>query len=222
MRSEAVEVSDPTGEPARGRRASRDAAERAEPRALRTRASVLEAISEAIGNGELATLTVSELCRRARIHRVTFYKHWTELGDAVAEALAEVVDALATISPDAIARASGVHELALLYREALLAELGELRERREVYRELLAASGGQSLREALHRVLEERARLAMDAIARAGGEVPTAGRDLAAAYVGGGAAAALVAFVRGDEENIEDAAAAIMAQWPSWWPRPDE
>jgi len=207
------------GAPTHGPRASRAAVERAEPRALRTRASVLDAVRAAIGTGDLAALTVSELCRRAGIHRVTFYKHWTELDDAVAEALAQVVDDLAAVSPDALEQAGDVHELAALYWRALLAELRELRERQAVYREILASPGAHFLREALQRVLQERAHLAFDAMARAGLEVPGAGRALAAAYVGGGAAAALVGFVLGDDE-IEDAAAAIVASWPPWWPRP--
>ncbi|GAB6902019.1 TetR/AcrR family transcriptional regulator [Kineosporia succinea] len=220
MNNADVESGQPAEGSTLGRRASRAAAGRADPRALRTRAYVLQAIRDAAAKGDLAALTVSEVCRRAQINRVTFYKHWNELADALVEAFAENFDALSTIPQDAIARSADVDQLASLYRNALLAQLNELSARRDLYRELLTGPREQPLRVALQQVLHERAQLAIEVLARAGVEVPDTGHDLAASYIAGGGTAALVAFTRGDDDDIERTATAIMALFPPWWPRP--
>lgn len=197
-------------------RASSAAADRAEPRALRTRSRVLDAVRAAAEDGALGELTVASLCRAADVHRVTFYKHWVSLGDAVTDAFTELVDSLAAVSDGAIAEAEGPQELAALYSAALSDQLGELLAHRATYRELLSPGGPYSFRDALEASLRDRALLALAALARTG--VPVGDPATAASYLAGGAAASFAAFALGDSDDVATAAARITDQLPVWWP----
>lgn len=192
---------------------------RPDPRALRTRSQVRDAVlAAADGSEDLGALSVAELCRRAEVHRVTFYRHWPSLDAAVAEALAEIVDSLAAIEPATIMAAESALELAASYHRALLRQLAELDRRRPVYRGLLTAS--MPFAEELEASLRHRAQLAIDALGTLGTPVPGAEDGTAAAYLAGGVAAAFTVFVRGEDRDLPDAAARISSQLPAWWPHP--
>ncbi|TPW78237.1 TetR family transcriptional regulator [Schumannella sp. 10F1B-5-1] len=214
------DVSIPSSRPARS---GSDAADRAEPRALRTRVAVLDAVRTALAEVPLSELTVAEICRRAGIHRVTFYGHWPDVDAAAADALAEVIDGIAAVDDAAITEADDAAGLAELYETALADQLAELAAHREMYRSMAQSPlFGRKLRETLGR----RAQLAIDALGRAGVEVPGAASGIAAAQLSGGVAAASLAWLASEAADAADDPAAVaaaqrdmLAQLPTWWPR---
>lgn len=190
-----------------------------DPRAARTRARIRGAILDAARTqDDLGDLTVAELCRRAEVHRVTFYGHFQTLDDAIADALTSLVDDLGAIDEERIREAIYPAELSQIYRAALDAQVAELARHREVYRRLFGADAAHAFTAALTDSLRERAQLAIDAFTAAGIEVPGAGDGIAARYLGAGIAAAFASFVASDEDDLPSAARRIAAQLPRWWP----
>jgi len=213
-----VDVTTPTG-PAEAiavSRAGRAAADRLEPRALRSRTRILEALREALAEASIDELTVSELSRRAGVHRVTFYGHWPDVRAAAVDAFAEVIDVIATIDEQDVAAASGPAELATHYERALAAQLAEIRDHREIYRSLTESTAFSGR---LLEALTERAELAVQAMMRVGVDVPGAASGTAAAHLAGGVVAASARWARTDDDDIETATAEFTAQLPAWWPR---
>jgi AcrR family transcriptional regulator len=196
-------------------RAGRAAAERAEPRALRTRTLVLDAVRAALAEMPVEALTVAEICRRAGVHRVTFYNHWADAEAAAAEALAGVIDAIATVDDSAIGAAGDPASLADLYEHALVAQFTELAAHRDAYRTLADAPlFERKLREALH----ARAVLAVEAMVASGVEIPGAASGIAAAQLAGGVVAASLEWLRSPATDAEEAAREVHEQLPRWWP----
>jgi len=197
-------------------RATRDPGD---PRSARTRGRIREVVLDAARAGDdLDALSVAELCRRADVHRVTFYGHFRTLDDAVAEALTTLVDDLGTIGDHEISAAATVEALSDVYRTALGQQVEELAKHREVYRRLFGAGAAHPFTAALTTSLTARAQLAIDAFVDAGIEVPGAGDGIAAATLGAGIAAAFEVFVASEEPDLEGTARRIAAQLPRWWP----
>jgi AcrR family transcriptional regulator len=190
-----------------------------DPRSARTRARIRAAVLDAArAQDDLGTLTVAELCRRAEVHRVTFYGHFRILDDAIAEALTTLVDDLGAIGEDAIAAADSPAALSAVYRSALDLQVQELDRHREVYSRLFRADAAHPFTVALTDSLRARAQLAIDAFGEAGISVPGAGEGIAAGYLGAGVAAAFSAFVASEDTDLADVSGRIFAQLPSWWP----
>lgn len=192
------------------------AADRLEPRALRTRALVLDAVRASLAEQPLDALTVAELCRRAGVHRVTFYRHWSDVREAAADAFADEIDRLAAIDPSVVASADDAGALAAHYEHALVAQLLEIRDHRSTYRALLATP---AFSRALLERLSARAELAVQALVRLGVDVPGAESGVAAAHLAGGVVAASAVWARSDATDADEAARAFLAQLPGWWPR---
>ena len=192
------------------------AADRLEPRALRTRTLILDAIRAAATDTPLDDLTVAEVCRRAGVHRVTFYGHWADVRAATADAFAEVIDRLATVENWDVAATTSPADLADRYERALREQLIEIRDRRPVYRALIRSSG---FTERLLEVLENRAQLAVDALVRLGADVRGAETGIAAAHLAGGVVAASARWAESDSVDADTAVAEFSAQLPAWWPR---
>ncbi|TPW74063.1 TetR/AcrR family transcriptional regulator [Schumannella soli] len=204
----------------RASRSGSDAADRAEPRALRTRVAVLDVVREALGEMPLGELTVAEICRRAGIHRVTFYGHWKDVDAAAADALTDVIDGISAIDEQAIAAAGDARSLAALYEDTQLELLAEFAEHRDAYRQMAESPlFGRKLRE----MLGHRAELAIAALVRTGVEVPGVASGIAAAQLSGGIAAATLLWLRSDAPDgpvdLAATAAELGAQLPVWWPR---
>lgn len=206
-----------TSLPTERERAGSAAADRLEPRALRTRTLILQAVRDALTEVPIDDLTVSELSRRAGVHRVTFYGHWPDVQAAASDAFAEVIDRLATIDERDVAIATRPGELASHYQRALVAQLVEIRDHRDVYR-TLAASPAFARR--LIETLGGRAELAVTSLVRLGVRVPGVESGLATAYIAGGIVAASLEWARTDDDDVEAAAQEINAQLPGWWPEP--
>jgi len=198
-------------------RAGSAAADRLEPRALRTRTLILQAVRDALTEVAIDDLTVSELSRRAGVHRVTFYGHWPDVQAAASDAFAEVIDRIATIDERDVATATRPGELATRYQRALVAQLVEIRDHRDIYRTLADSPiFARRLIEALH----DRAALAVSSLVQLGVDVPGAGSGLATAHIAGGIVAASLHWARTDDQDVEEAARQITAQLPAWWPQP--
>jgi AcrR family transcriptional regulator len=197
-------------------RAGSAAAVRREPRALRSRALILDAVRTGLADTPLDQMTVSEVCRRAGVHRVTFYGHWPDVRAAAADAFAEVIDSIASIDEADVAGATAPADLAARYEAALEAQLVEIRDRRDIYR---ALTESPAFSDRLFAALEERARLAVNALVELGVAVPGARSGIAAAHLAGGVVAATARWARTDGEDLDAAVAEFVAQLPGWWPR---
>ena len=176
----------------------------------------MQALRDAVAEVPLDDLTVSELCRRAGVHRVTFYGHWPDVQAAASEAFAEVIDRLAAVDESDVAEASTPVELAVYYERALGAQLTEIREHRDVYRSL-AASPAFARR--LLEALADRAGLAVRALVGLGVVVPNGDVGLATAHIAGGVVSSTLYWASTDDDDVEMAARTIYAQLPAWWPR---
>lgn len=197
-------------------RAGRDAADRSEPRAVRSRELLLGAVREALEHGPIDSLSVSELCRRAGVNRATFYGHWPDARAAAIDALTEVVEAIATIDDAAIAAMQDPAALARLYETTLAGQLARTAQDRALYRQLV---DNPLFEQALRTMLEQRAALAVAAMVATGvrirGEAGTA-----AAYLAGGVASATLRWIRSDRTDVDVFTRSMTEQLPAWWPRP--
>ena len=206
------------GRPASAEPAGRPGGRRPDdPRSIRTRARIRRAILDAVEAAEdLGALSVAEVCRRAGVHRVTFYGHWVTLDEAVADAFAEIVDDLAAVSSYEIAASSSPQDLARAYDEALQLQVAELVRRRSIYRRLFPSSPTFTL--TLEQSMRRRAEAAISTLERVGVQVPGTVDGTAAAALAGGVTAAFAIVVESDGEDVAAAAEQISAQLPRWWP----
>jgi len=177
------------------------------------RSAILDALEAA---EDLGGLSVAEVCRRARVHRVTFYGHWASLDDAVAETFAELVDDLAAVSAHELTTAVSPQDLARTYHKALELQVAELIRRREIYRGLFLAS--PVFTAILDGSMRRRAEAAISTLERVGLKVPGASDGTAAAALAGGVTASFSIVVGSEGEDVADAAEQISAQLPRWWP----
>lgn len=195
------------------------AAARAEPRARRTREKVMAAFLEAAPELSLENLTVAELCRRAGVHRVTFYAHWPDIDTLAVEVFAELIDRIADV-PDTVADAAGsAADLSATYLRALRLELAGIREHRATFNSLFSSNNDAGLRRHLTAVHQARAELAIEHLKQHGVTVPDGPHGYAAAFIAGGVVAALAMWAAASDDDLAKAAQAIEAQLPAWWPR---
>lgn len=199
-------------------RTSGIAASRDEPRAARTQRNLLATIRQVTDEGGLGALTVSELCRRSNIQRMTFYRHWADLDSAVVTAFAALVDSLAVVTDAHVNEASTAEALAQLYASALLDQLRELDDRRAVYRELFSSGRYPAFREAVQTGLRARALLAITSLVRLQKHPVEIDTNAAATYLAGGITSCFVAFVTEPAPSITVAARGMLDQLPAWWP----
>lgn len=186
---------------------------------MRTRARIRRALLDAVeATEDLGDLGVAEVCRRAAVHRVTFYRHWESLDEAVADAFAEIVDALAAVSPQDLAAASSPQALARAYDEALHLQVAELVRRRDVYRRLFLEPGSRAFLTALEQSMRRRADAAITTLDRVGLQIPGHPDGTAAAALAGAVTAAFSVVVASESTDIPAAAQRIAAQLPRWWP----
>lgn len=72
-----------------------------DPRALRSRALLHFAVRDLLLTEGMAGLSVASLCRRAGLHRTTFYQHYEDLASCVADAVGEpLAESLASALTD--------------------------------------------------------------------------------------------------------------------------
>ncbi|WP_460800765.1 TetR/AcrR family transcriptional regulator [Microbacterium sp. GXF6406] len=197
-------------------RRSTTAAQRREPRALRTREAIVAAIRDAVSEVPLEALSVSEICRRAGVHRVTFYGHWPDASSAIIDAFASLIDRVAAVDVDIVAAARTPRELAARYEAALAGQFIQIIAHRPVYRALMASP---AFEQELFRALHARAEAAIAALEALGTAVPGSGSGIAAAQLSGGVVAASTAWARSDQDDVDAVTVESIAQLPGWWPR---
>lgn len=198
-------------------RASRLAAESGEPRALRSRRLLIDALLALLAQRPLEELSVAELCRHAGVNRATFYGHWADQRALAAEAFAELVDGLADVP------ASELGDLddpgaAALYHESLRGQLSYVAQHRTTFRALFGSDADAGFRRALTIALEVRADLAVRMWVERG-VAPAGTPPECARYVAGGMVAVLAGWAAGDDQDVAGAARRIEQLLPSWWPR---
>ena len=66
-------------------------------RVIKTKSSIRNALFELMSEKELAKITISEICVRAKINRKTFYSHYRAPGDVIEELENEVLDEFSAI-----------------------------------------------------------------------------------------------------------------------------
>lgn len=66
-------------------------------RVIKTKSSIRSALFELMSEKELAKITISEICVRAKINRKTFYSHYHAPSDVIEELENEVLDTFSTI-----------------------------------------------------------------------------------------------------------------------------
>ncbi|MFC4555068.1 TetR/AcrR family transcriptional regulator [Georgenia faecalis] len=127
----------------------RRAAGSQDPRTLRSRSLLQDALLEILRQSPGATVAVADLTERAGVNRSTFYQHYREVDDLLADALdARAVGAgadLESIPPDAM---SGSEPPA-----AFLAYVEHIAANRVLYRRVLGGQGSPATTERLRRRL---------------------------------------------------------------------
>lgn len=198
-------------------RASRLAAESGEPRALRSRRLLVDALLSLLAERPLEELTVAELCRRAGVNRATFYGHWPDQRALAAAAFTELVDALAEV-PHAELDDLDDPAAAGRYHDSLRGQLRYVLAHRTTFRALFGSSADAGFRRALTVALQLRADLAV----RVWVERGVAPRDTPpefADYLAGGLVAVLARWADGDDVDVDAAARRVEQLLPAWWPR---
>lgn len=66
-------------------------------RVIKTRQNIQNALFDLMGERELSKISISELCRRAKINRKTFYRHYNGVSDIVEELENQLLSELSAI-----------------------------------------------------------------------------------------------------------------------------
>ena len=181
-----------------------------------TRDRLLDAVRESAFEGSLDDLTPSSIARRAGTHRVTFYRFFADLQDAVMQAFTAEIDRLSSVDDERVAGVTSVEALARIYGGTLEESLVDIRDHRAVYRSLFATPAFQSH---VLGVLRGRAATMVTTLERAGIPVPGAESGTAADFVGGASLSVLSAWAADERTDVAARAAEIIDQMPAWWPR---
>lgn len=187
-----------------------------DPRRSRTRAALAAALLRRVAEAPLESISVSQLCRDAGVHRTTFYGHAQSVGEFAIDVVTQDLDEVATVVLPVAATAV---EAARIYLDTLVVLLEHVARERPLVRPLLVSRTGASLREALLGRLTERVALALEAFSARGVDVPGGGaRSEAAAAVAGMIVGFVGAWATTDDTDARAAAARLQALMPPWWP----
>lgn len=210
-------MSAPPAAPTAAPRASRLAAASGEPRALRSRRLLVDALLGLLAERPLEELSVAELCRRAGVNRATFYGHWADQRALAAEAFTELVDRLAAVPHDELGGLDDPHAAAR-YHDALRGQLRYVAEHRATFRALFGSAADAGFRRSLTAALERRADLAVREWVERGVAPQDTPAELAG-WIAGGLVAVLGRWAAGDDADVDAAARRVEALMPVWWPR---
>ncbi|MCH5196337.1 MAG: TetR/AcrR family transcriptional regulator [Oscillospiraceae bacterium] len=97
-------------------------------RVIKTRAVIKNTLIELMSEREIAKITVSQLCERAKINRKTFYRHYREIGDVKAEIENEALEEFS----------QSFKSGSILNAQTIISSIsGVLKQRREFYSRML-------------------------------------------------------------------------------------
>ena len=185
-----------------------------DPRALRSRRLLHDALRDLLTRTTLADIGVAELCRAAGVHRTTFYGHYDSVGDLAADVYASIIDEASSVVP---AHDAPLPEISNDYLRATVAVLDAVAGERDAIRALLDSSVSLSFRQRMRTHFLKRATDAIDVIRARGVDLP---RDAAvgAAVIAGGTVSAIELWAQIDSDDAETFAERIRANMPAWWP----
>lgn len=187
-----------------------------DPRALRTRERLREALRRLVADEDFSHVGVAELCREAGVHRTTFYGHYDSVGDVAADLYATTIDERSAVDiPDS----DSVADVALRYREALVGILEAVQAERSAFRSLLGSSVSLGFRRRMLTGFIERAELAI-AVLREHGLAADVDVETASAFIGGGMVGAIEAYAFSDEADALGYAQRVQTHLPAWFPVP--
>jgi AcrR family transcriptional regulator len=188
-----------------------------DPRQARTSAALRAALVRLLGRRALDTITVSELCREAAVHRTTFYRHAERVDAFAVSVFSAELDALSDVRPTSTDAAAAATD----YLAALRRTLEHLAAHRPIFRALFASSARGAFRAAVEDRLRHRARLALELFADAG--VPGAPSDPralteTAAFIAGAMVGVLDVWTQEEDADADAATSRLLALMPRWWP----
>ncbi|MGW9114731.1 TetR/AcrR family transcriptional regulator [Microbacterium sp. NPDC055683] len=186
-----------------------------DPRALRSRQRLQDALRVLLTREDLTEIGVAELCREAGVHRTTFYGHYTTVGDVAADLYASWLDEVGTVSA---LPGETLAELAARYADTTVTVLRSVTAERRTLRVLLASELSLSFRRRLQALFDERCLIAVRLFRERGLDVDF-DDELAAAFVSGGIVGAILHWAGEDDADEEAYARAIISHMPPWWPR---
>jgi AcrR family transcriptional regulator len=191
-----------------------------DPRQVRTRQALAEALVRLLERKELGDITVAELCREAGVHRTTFYGHFDGVPEFALAEFSRGIDEISTVDVEVGAETS-VH-VAERYLDSLREILEHVADERAGYRTLFGPATRGVFRTALDDRLRHRAQLALEVWRDQdvpGAPHSDAERREAAAFVAGGLVGVIETWALSEEADVSAAAARVFALMPSWWPR---
>ncbi|WP_216648800.1 TetR/AcrR family transcriptional regulator [Agromyces agglutinans] len=191
-----------------------------DPRQLRTRRALAEALVRLLERVPLDEISVAELCREAGVHRTTFYGHFDGVAEFALAEFSQGIDRIAAVDVDPADESSA--EVAERYLASLRAILAHIAEERSGYRTLFGPATRGVFRMALEDQQRRRARIALE-VWRAqrvpGAPMTDAAVEQAAAFIAGGLVGVIEVWALGDDADAMDASARVLALMPGWWPR---
>ena len=188
-----------------------------DPRALRSRRRLTEALLRMLGREELASIGVAELCREAGVHRTTFYGHYDDVGDLAAEVFASIIDEASAVTPP---RGQPIERVSRAYLDAAVAILDAVSRDRRAICTLLESDVSHAFRAQMRRHFIHRADVAIGVMRDNGIDLPD-DAGVGAAFIAGGMVSTIELWASGAHDDSEDYARRMFANMPAWWPRLD-
>lgn len=179
-------------------------------RILRTRAALHEAVLDLANRKPVGEVTVSELAELAQINRVTFYKHYTTPGEALAEALGAVLTESCESSDN---QAAGLDPL----EACVTTTLDHLEEYRNLYTIAFSDAIDGTIPMMLVRHLTEVTEVYLTKRKKRKPSIPDIDIDVAAAYLAAGAMGAIHVWVLEGDMSRERFLENIGHFLPSWF-----
>ncbi|NLA57177.1 MAG: TetR/AcrR family transcriptional regulator [Corynebacterium humireducens] len=182
-----------------------------DPRQVRTRVALTGALLELLEAKTFVSISVSQLCEVAGVHRTTFYKHAGSIEEFAVDVITRELDAIATVAAD------GDNPLGE-YRSAMVDVLEHVASERTLYRPLLVSKWGAALRTAIDQRMQPRVRIALDVFAAQGDVTVPDHREEIVAFISGGLVGTIVAWALSDDTDAVAWATRVQALMPVWWP----
>lgn len=177
---------------------------RQESRYFRTAMTIDEAFLEILETKDMAYITVTELCKKAGVNRSTFYLHYENLSDVLAECGENLSAKLDAYYPEGIRERVGD---ALVTTELVKPYLAFLKDHKKLFQSVVRNAGKLSLPEYYQELFETVFDPAMESR-----HVPEWKRKYVSAFHIEGMAAIAMEWLRGGcKEDIDDMAGLILS-----------